>query len=105
MTKYLFAYHGGSQPATPQEGEKVTKAWMDWIGGLGKAMVDPGNPTSSSKTVLPGGKISANGADHAVTGYSIVEAKSLDDAIKMAKDCPQLMAKGTVEVAEIMPIM
>lgn len=105
MTKYLFAYHGGSQPATPQEGEKVTKAWMDWIGGLGTAMVDPGNPTGSNKTILPGGKVSSNGADHAVTGYSIVEATSLDDAIKMAKDCPQLMAKGTVEVAEIMPIM
>ncbi|HVY51911.1 MAG TPA: hypothetical protein VHA07_10185 [Devosia sp.] len=105
MTKFLFAYHGGDQPASPAEGEKVTKAWMDWIGGLGKAMIDPGNPTAGSKTILPGGKVSSNGADHAVTGYSIVEAKSLDDAMKMAKSCPQLAANGTVEVAEIVPIM
>jgi hypothetical protein len=44
MTKYLLNYHGGSMPETPAEGEKVMKAWMDWLGGLGKSVVDAGNP-------------------------------------------------------------
>ena len=105
MPKFLYAYHGGSQPASPEEGEKVMKAWMDWIGGLGKAMVDVGNPTGPSKVVSAGGKTTSGGGANAVTGYSVVEAKSLDDAIKMAKDCPQLLAKGTIEVAELMPVM
>jgi len=106
MAKFLYVYHGsGKMPTSEAERKAMTDAWTGWFGKLGSAVVDPGNPVGMSKTVLPGGKISANGADHAVTGYSIVEAKSLDDAIKMAKDCPQLAAKGTVEVAEIMPIM
>lgn len=105
MPKYLYAYHGGSQPATPEEGEKVTKAWMDWVGGLGKSMIDVGNPTGPSKTLAPGGKVSNGGGSSAVSGYSIVEAKSLDDAIMMAKSCPQLAAQGTIEVAEIVPLM
>jgi len=105
MPKYLYAYHGGNQPATPDEGEKVTKSWIDWVGSLGKSMVDVGNPTGPSKTVAPGGKLSNGGGAAAVTGYSIVEAKSLDDAIMMAKSCPQLAAQGTIEVAEIVPLM
>lgn len=105
MPKYLYAYHGGSQPATPEEGEQVTKAWVDWIGGLGKAMIDVGNPTGPSRTLAPGGKVSDGGGSAAVTGYSIVEARDLDDAVKMAKGCPQLLAKGTIEVAQIVPLM
>ena len=105
MPKYLLAYHGGMQPASPAEGEKVMKAWMDWIGGLGKAMVDAGNPTGPSRTLAPGGKVSDGGGNAAVTGYSILEAASLDEAVRLSKGCPQLLANGTVEVAEIMPVM
>jgi hypothetical protein len=105
MPKFLYAYHGGNQPATPAEGEKTMKAWMDWIGNLGKAMVDPGNPTSKSKMLSPGGKVVDGGGSNAVSGYSVVEAANLDAAIKMAKDCPQLAANGSIEVAEIVPAM
>ncbi|HEX4296407.1 MAG TPA: YciI family protein [Devosia sp.] len=105
MTKFLFSYHGGNPPSNPQEGEKTMKAWGDWMGGLGKALVEPGNPTGASKTVGSDGKISAGGGANAVTGYSIVEAKDLDAAVAMAKTCPQLAAKGTIEVAEITPVM
>jgi hypothetical protein len=105
MTKFLFSYHGGNPPSSPAEGQKVMKAWTDWMGGLGKALIEPGNPTGASKMVGAGGKVSAGGGGTAVTGYSVVEAKDLDAAVAMAKTCPQLAAGGTVEVGEITPVM
>lgn len=102
MTKYLMVYHGGSMPATPEEGQKVMKAWGDWIGAMGKALVDPGNPVGPSKTMAANGKLSDGGGANPTMGYSIVEAKSIDDAAKLVKGCPQLTAGGSIELAEIM---
>ena len=105
MTKFLLSYHGGDQPSSKEEGDKVMKAWTDWMGELGKALLEPGNPTSAAKTIDKAGKVSDGGGANPVTGYSIIEAKSLDDAVKLAKGCPQLKANGSIEVSEIMPLM
>ncbi|MEO8883410.1 MAG: YciI family protein [Devosia sp.] len=105
MTKFLLVYHGGNAPSSKEEGEKVMAAWGQWIGGLGKALVDVGNPTGAAKTVAPGGKVSNGGGSNATTGYSILEAASLDAAVAAVKGCPQLAAGGTIEVAEITPVM
>lgn len=105
MPKYLFIYHGGEQPASPEEGEKVMAAWNDWIGQVGKAMVDAGNPTGENRTVAPNGKVSNGGGNNVATGYSILEAPDMEHALAAAKMCPQLKANGSVEVAEIIPVM
>ncbi len=105
MTKFLLVYHGGNAPTSKEEGEKVMAAWGQWIGGLGNALVDVGNPTGASKTVAPGGKVSDGGGADPTTGYSILEAASLDAAVAAVKDCPQLAAGGTIEVTEITPVM
>lgn len=104
MTKFLLVYHGGTMPSTPEEGEKVMKAWGDWIGAVGNAMVDVGNPTGMSKTVAPDGSVSNGGGSNATTGYSIVEAADIDGAAKLVKGCPQLSAGGSIEIAEIIPM-
>lgn len=105
MAKYLLLYHGGSQPASAEEGAKIMTAWTSWMGSLGSALVDAGNPTGDAKTIAPGGKVSAGGGANPTTGYSILEAASADAAATLAKGCPHLVSGGTVEVAEIMPIM
>jgi len=105
MTKYVLAYHGGGMPATPEEGAKVMAAWGAWMGGLGAALVDGGNPTGPAKTIAKDGKVSDGGGPNPITGYSIVEAQSLDAAVKMASTCPILMSGGSVEVAETFNVM
>lgn len=104
MPKYILGYHGGSMPQSPEEGAKVMAAWTSWMGSLGKALLDPGNPTGASKTIAAGGKVSDGGGPNPLTGYSLIEAANLDEAIKLAKSCPQLTAGGSVQVAEAMPM-
>ena len=102
MTKYLLGYHGGGMPDTPEEGDKVMKAWNSWMGTLGKSLVDGGNPSGPARTIAANGKVSDGGGANPITGYSIIEAKDLDDAVRLSKGCPILLSGGSIEVSELM---
>lgn len=101
MAKFVFAYHGGGMPESPEEGAKVMAAWQAWMAGLGSAIVDGGAPVSASKTVSSSG-VEDDGGSNPLTGYSVIEAASYDAAVAHAKGCPILDSGGTVEVAETM---
>jgi hypothetical protein len=101
MTKYLFVYHGGSAPATPAEQARVMDQWGQWFGAMGAAVVDGGNPVGKSHTVMSNGSVAAHGGANPASGYSIVQAASLDAALAHAKGCPILQGGGSVEVAPI----
>ncbi len=101
MTKYLFVYHGGGMPATPEEQAQVMNQWGQWFGGMGPAVVDGGNPVGQSHTVQGNGSVAANGGANPASGYSIVQAESLQGALALAKGCPILQGGGSVEVAPV----
>ena len=99
MANFLFVYHGGKMPETPEEGERVMGLWMSWLGGMGDAVVNGGNPVGMSKTVFAD-RVEDNGGANPVSGFSVVSAGSIDEATEMAKGCPILLEGGSVEVAE-----
>ncbi len=101
MPKFVFAYHGGTAPQSPEEGAKVMAKWNAWYAGMGSAVVDGGGPCGPSKTVSTGGVEDSGGANP-VSGITQVEAADMDGAVAMAKGCPITDDGGTVEVAEIM---
>jgi len=103
MAKYVLAYTGGSTPESPAEQEKVMGDWMNWFGALADAVVDPGSPLGPASTISPDGAVS-DGGDSGLTGYSIIAADSLAEALSKAKGCPVLGSGGSVEVYEVMPI-
>jgi hypothetical protein len=105
MTKYLLGYHGGGMPESPEEGQRIMAAWTKWMAGLGDALVDGGNPIGAAKTIGKDGKVSDGGGANPLTGYSIVEASSLDAAVKLAKGCPILASGGSIQVAETFAAM
>ena len=99
MAKYVLAYSGGSMPETEEAGAAVMAAWGAWLGGLGDAIVDQGNPFGASASVSADGSVSDAGASN-INGYSIVKADSLAAATTLVKDCPALSGGGTVDVYE-----
>jgi len=100
MAKYLFVYHGGKKPQTDTEYTAVMDAWGNWFGSMGAAVIDGGNPVGQSSTVLADGSVAGNGGANPASGYSLIEAGDLDDAIAKAKGCPILKSGGSVELAE-----
>ncbi len=104
MAKYLLVYHGGGMAETPEAQAASMAAWGAWFGGLGSAVVDGGNPTMPGSTVNADGSVSANGGANA-TGYSLLSADSLDQAIGFAKGCPIIADGGSIDVHETIDIM
>ncbi len=98
MPNYMFAYHGGKKPESPEEGAAMMERWNAWVGGLGDAAVNPGTPLGMSRTVSSDG-VSDDGGSNPLMGFSIVKADSMDAALEIAKECPHLEI-GTIEVAE-----
>lgn len=102
MAKYLFVYHGGKHPPNAADAKTVMDAWGAWFGSLGAAVIDGGNPVGKSSTVKSDGSLVDDGGANPVSGYSLIEASSLEDARKKAAGCPLLKAGGTIEIAPAM---
>ena len=100
MSKFLFVYHGGKNPETEAEVTEVINAWGEWMGGMGAAVIDGGNPVGMSSTVNADGSVIDNGGSNPASGYGLFEAPDLADALDKAKGCPILSSGGTIEVAE-----
>jgi hypothetical protein len=104
MARYVYAYRGGAMPETDAEREAVMAAWGAWLGGMGDAALDPGNPFGASAAVAADGTVGDAGAA-GLGGYSIVAADTLAAATATAKGCPILAAGGSVDVYEVMEMM
>jgi len=98
MAKYVLAYKGGNMAATEEERTAAMAAWGAFLGGLGDALVDAGNPFGPSATV-------GNGGGPALTGYSIITAGSLEEATAKAQGAPVVASGGGVDVYETLEIM
>ena len=100
MPKYVLAYHGGGMPESEEEQAATMAAWGAWFETLGSAIVDGGNPISQTKTVASDGSVSDGGGANPLSGYSLINADSIDAAAALAGGCPVLEVGGSVEVAE-----
>ncbi len=101
MPQFIFAYHGGKTPESPEEGEKVMAAWNDWFASMGEVVDIPGAPVGLSKTVSQSG-VADNGGANPISGYTVISVDTIDEACSMAQECPMVRdGTGSVEVAEI----
>lgn len=105
MTKYIFGFHGGGDmPDDPKAADDSMAKWVAWYQDMGSAVIDMGTPAMSARTVEASGKVSNGGGANPLTGYSIIEARDIDAAVKLAKGCPIYANGGSVEVAELLPM-
>ena len=107
MSKALLLYRGPVTPMedfTPEQSAEQMKAWGDWMGRVGSAMVDGGAPFGQRTAVSDDGTSPAPSDQN---GYTIVEADSIDGARALTDGHPFLSeGKGrfTVELFELVPM-
>lgn len=99
MAQFVIVYLGGNPPATPEEGKQHMAAYQKWLGGLGDAVVSPANPFKDTHVVSADGEVT-KGSSVAMSGYTIIEAESIEAAVEITKQCPFLGIGGTLEVSE-----
>jgi hypothetical protein len=107
MSRYLYLYRGPATPMaefTPEQSDEQMRAWNEWMGRVGTALVD-GGATFGARTAVGDDGASASPGD--VNGYTIVEADGLDAARSLLDGHPFLAeGKGrfAVDVFELLPM-
>ena len=109
MKKYLVLYRTEGALNGPSVSEMFTNtppeqlaagmaAWRAWTEKCGAAIVDLGSPLEKSTTVAGG---SVTPGKTTITGYSFLQAGSIDEAASLVKDHPHFFAPGSsVEILE-----
>ena len=98
MAKFVLMFHGGETPEQPSP--EVMDRWMAWFATLGDAVIDMGSPFSGSATIASDGTPSPGAGSDPATGYTVIEAAHLHDAVVLAKGCPGLVGGGSVKLYE-----
>ncbi|HEX5653169.1 MAG TPA: YciI family protein [Chitinophagaceae bacterium] len=112
MEKFMLIFHGGQMDGmSPEQMQAHMGKWFAWIEQLNKT-----EQYVAGEPLLPGGKLVSGKNGNAVTdgpytegkevvgGYFIVNANDMDEAVKIAKDCPDFEINGSVQVRQVMKI-
>ena len=100
MPQYILVYVGGEEPSNRDAGEKHMAEYMEWISGLGDKAVSPANPLKQTRTVHPDGSVT-HGSSTTMSGYTVIDVETMDEALSIATACPFLNAGGSLEVSEL----
>jgi hypothetical protein len=93
MKKFALVHYGFETPAPA-----IMEAWTDWFASLGDKLLE--NIGFSG----PGREITHTGTQdlpfdlQAITGISIINAESFDEASQIANDCPSINAIRVYEL-------
>ncbi|HSW97027.1 MAG TPA: hypothetical protein VLF89_04345 [Candidatus Saccharimonadales bacterium] len=108
MTKFVFVYYGTvkSKDIRKEDMKKTMDQWMAWFATFKDKIVDGGNPFRNEAKSVTAKGIETIPADRwPALGYTIINAKDMEEATNMAQGCPALKddPEGAVRVYEIMP--
>jgi hypothetical protein len=106
MAKFLVLYNSPipaeqvMAQVTPEQAEAGMALWNEWAEKNGEWIVDLGAPLGSGKHVEPGAVSPGSGK---ATGFSILEADSLDDAVRIVENHPHFHTPdGTIDVLDFL---
>jgi hypothetical protein len=100
MSQYMITYLGGNKPSSQEEGKQHFAKYKEWLSSLGDSAVSPANPLKDTSTVNSDGTVTT-GSTTSMSGFTIIEADSMETALKSAKSCPFLDIGGSLEVSEL----
>jgi len=113
MTQFLYLYRmtdSARQEAmgTPASAQQSMQRWMTWLSELDAKghLKDRGQPLERTGKVVRGKNAVTDGpyteAKDLVGGFTLVEARDIDQAVELSRGCPILDGGGSVEVRPVM---
>lgn len=108
MSEYVFLYRGGEFERSPEKMQQTMQKWMAWFKELGEKgrIKDMGHPLESAGKLVKGKQKTVTDGPFAeakdlIGGFTLVEARDLDEAVELSKGCPIFEVDGGVEVRPI----
>jgi len=109
MSEFLYLYRGGVRGTSPEQLQQTMQKWMAWFKDLGDKghVKNIGQPLERAGKLVKGKqKTITDGpfaeAKDVIGGYSLIEARDLDQAVELSKGCPIFEVEGGVEVRPVM---
>ena len=111
MSEFVYLYRGEAPSAlSPMESQQHMQKWMTWLKELGEQghLKDVGQPLERTGKLVKGKQKTVTDGPYAETkdvvgGYSLIEAKDLDEAVKFSLGCPIFEISGGI--VEVRPVM
>ena len=94
MKKFVIFHYGFEMP-TPE----IMEAWSKWFESIGEKIVDPGSPLGNGREISRSGTKELPMGSDSLTGYTVINAESIEEAEKIAKTCPMITS---IQVYEAM---
>lgn len=99
MAKYMLVYSGGMGMAeSPEVQQQIMADWGAWYEKMGASIADGGAPFGEAKHLAGSGIADGPLGDTPATGYTLIEAESLDAAAAACQDHPHITHGGQVQV-------
>lgn len=109
MKEFMLIFIGGADPSlSPEEMQNHMTKWFVWVEKLknsktyvsGEALLPEGKTVKGAKAVVTDGPFAES--KEVIGGYFIIKANSIEEAIEIAKESPDLPFNASVEVREVM---
>jgi hypothetical protein len=117
MSQFVYLFRSDEQQrkqsmGSPEQAQASMQEWMGWLKELEAKghLRNPGHPLEQSGKLVSGKQKTITDGPYAeskdvIGGYTLIEAKDLDQATELAKGCPIFeLAGGMVEVRPVMEI-
>ncbi len=111
MSEFVFLYRGGEPGRSPERMQQMMQKWMAWMKELGEKghLKDQGHPLERAGKLVKGKQKTVTDGPFAeakdlVGGYTLIEARDLEQAVELSKGCPIFETEGAVEVRPVMKI-
>jgi hypothetical protein len=114
MSQFIYLYRTSDAArqesmGTPERAQQNMQRWMSWLKELDAKghLKDGGQPLERTGRVVSGKSKTVTDGPYAeakdlIGGFSIVEARDIDQAVELSRGCPGLDFGGLVEVRPVM---
>jgi hypothetical protein len=95
MPSYVFTYR---QPKDQPLNMEAAEEWYTWFDEIGEHITVPGSAVSTARQLgnVDGGQ--------RVSGFTVISARDLDQAVELAQGCPAIRQGFGLEVGELLEI-
>ena len=109
MSEFVYLYRGGEAGRSPERAQQMIQKWMAWFKDLAENghIKDRGQPLERTGKLVKGKQKAVTDGPFAeakdvVGGFTLIEARDLDQSVELSKGCPIFEVEGAVEVRPVM---
>jgi hypothetical protein len=109
MSQFVYLYRGAERGGSPEKMQETMQKWMAWFKQLTEKghIKDIGQPLEHTGKLVKGKQKTVTDGPFAETkdivgGFTLVEARDLEQAVELSKGCPIFEVDGAVEVRPVM---